>query len=30
LKATPKYQQEKMIEAYFDQTKEPDQKITFS
>jgi hypothetical protein len=30
LNATPKYQREKMIEAYFNQTKEPDQKITFS
>jgi hypothetical protein len=29
-KATPKYQQEKMIEAYFNQTKKSDQKITFS
>ena len=30
LLATPKYQQKKMFEAYFDQTKEPDQKIVFS
>jgi hypothetical protein len=28
--ATPSYQKQKMIEAYFDQTKEPDQKIVFS
>jgi hypothetical protein len=30
LKATPDYQIKKMTEAYFDQTKKPDQKITFS
>jgi hypothetical protein len=30
LKATSDYQIKKMTEAYFDQTKKPDQKITFS
>jgi hypothetical protein len=30
LMTTPEYQQKKMTEAYFDQTKEPNQKITFS